>query len=135
MSPERAAYKRAWEYANREWRNARRRDRWRIDKVYRDKALACVRRSREKHDPETRRLARVKYWLKSEYGLSVEEYALLYNQQGSKCAICRTSGTRLEVDHDHETGRVRGLLCRGCNMRLDFVEIHQKAIACYLGWA
>ena len=60
--------------------------------------------------------------LKKEYGLSIEEYELLLKQQFGECAICRSkTGTRktktrtLAVDHDHKTGKVRGLLCQPCN--------------------
>ena len=50
-----------------------------------------------------------------QYGLSPEQYWALYELQGRRCAIagCRATGKvkRLAVDHDHETGEVRGLLC------------------------
>jgi hypothetical protein len=56
------------------------------------------------------------------YGLGPGEYDDLMALQGGKCYICqrRPKTKRLAVDHDHDTGRVRGLLCpdseRGCNM-------------------
>ena len=55
-----------------------------------------------------------------------DEYAE-YSKQDSKCAICRVAkpfkkdaivGDCLEVDHDHVTGRPRGLLCKNCNFKL-----------------
>lgn len=52
------------------------------------------------------------------YGLEAGAYARLYQEQGGVCAICRraTGKTkRLAVDHDHNTGLVRGLLCGPCN--------------------
>lgn len=52
------------------------------------------------------------------YGLSPEEYARRYLEQGGRCAICQvaTGATkRLAVDHNHKTGVVRGLLCGPCN--------------------
>jgi hypothetical protein len=67
--------------------------------------------------------------LRSVYGISAEEYDCMFKQQDGKCAICfegvapspcgrgRTR-TRLDIDHCHETGRVRGLLCRRCNTGL-----------------
>lgn len=67
------------------------------------------------------------------YGITPEEYQRLVDSQGGVCAICLGS---LEpqgcVDHDHATGRVRGVLCRECNFGLgharDSIEILDKAI-------
>lgn len=53
--------------------------------------------------------------LKFRYGLSLADYDALLIRQGGGCAICGTPSD-LHVDHDHATGRVRGLLCRGCNI-------------------
>lgn len=54
------------------------------------------------------------------YGLDVEGLHLLQAQQGGRCGICRSTGggRRLVVDHDHDTGEVRGLLCHSCNLGL-----------------
>ena len=54
------------------------------------------------------------------YGITIEDYDRMYEEQGGRCAICRTdqpggAGERFSVDHDHETGKVRGLLCNNCN--------------------
>lgn len=60
-------------------------------------------------------------WLK-QYGLTVDEFDSMLATQGGGCAICHTGepggrGT-WHVDHCHDSGRVRGLLCRGCNIGL-----------------
>lgn len=57
------------------------------------------------------------------YGITLNEYEKLYRSQNGMCAICHhpepTKGRLfLAVDHDHKTGRVRGLLCSKCNMAL-----------------
>lgn len=53
------------------------------------------------------------------YLLSDDEYDAMAAQQGRLCAVCRREPKgSLVVDHDHETGRVRGLLCPACNMGL-----------------
>lgn len=53
------------------------------------------------------------------YGLVPEQYYQLLRYQDYRCAICRTHKNRfkkrLAVDHDHVTGKVRGLLCYYCN--------------------
>ncbi len=58
--------------------------------------------------------------IRRSYGLEWEEYIALMNKQCGKCALCGSEGsgkdTRLVVDHCHETGRVRGLLCWSCNV-------------------
>jgi hypothetical protein len=50
-----------------------------------------------------------------EYGLSLEAYETMLTSQGGACAICRTQMKNPHVDHDHQTGNVRGLLCFRCN--------------------
>lgn len=57
------------------------------------------------------------------YGISVAEYDALLVEQEGKCAICRgglsTRGRyHFDIDHDHKTGKVRGLLCNRCNRLL-----------------
>lgn len=59
--------------------------------------------------------------LKRTYGLSLEDYAVILVAQQGGCAICGdlpARGTVLHVDHDHSTGRIRGLLCQPCNTML-----------------
>ena len=56
--------------------------------------------------------------LRKYYGLTHEQYDQLKQEQDFRCAICGKLVEQLCVDHDHETGRVRGLLCRACNLIL-----------------
>ena len=56
------------------------------------------------------------------YGITVEDYDAMFEEQKGCCAICRTHSDkftrRLAVDHCHTTGTVRGLLCVNCNVGL-----------------
>lgn len=63
-------------------------------------------------------------WRMRTYGISDANYAALLSQQGGCCAICRQPpGERsLAVDHDHLTGRIRGLLCGLCNTALGLLR-------------
>lgn len=50
------------------------------------------------------------------YGITGEEYVVLFRAQHSRCYVCQKQKTQhLSVDHDHKTGLVRGLLCSHCN--------------------
>ncbi len=64
-----------------------------------------------------RRAAQRQQHLRKKFGLSVEEWARRSAEQHDLCAICR-SALPTDTDHDHETGRLRGLLCNGCNLGL-----------------
>ena len=60
--------------------------------------------------------------LRSRYGITASDYDVLKEQQNNQCAICSTdysvSNRNMDVDHCHETGKVRGLLCNNCNRGL-----------------
>lgn len=76
----------------------------------------CVTHHREV--TKARRLKARELRVERVYGLTPEQYEALYEAQGRRCAICwraRGRTKRLAVDHDHETGVVRGLLCVTCN--------------------
>lgn len=63
------------------------------------------------------------------YGLTPEQYDALMEHQGGCCAICEGKRRyRLNVDHDHTTGLVRGLLCRRCNKFLRDVQDNRKTL-------
>lgn len=52
------------------------------------------------------------------YGMTLQQFQAMSAAQEGKCAICRrmdSAGRRLAVDHDHQSGKVRGLLCGLCN--------------------
>lgn len=77
------------------------------------------------------------------YGIGISDYDVMLIAQNGACAICRTTNAGksatferfFAVDHCHETGRVRGLLCVACNTRLGYLtwfEKNKDAVARYL---
>lgn len=71
--------------------------------------------------------ARKREFMKNEWGITLEQYNEMLNAQGGVCAICirgEIALTRhgkiksLSIDHDHESGLIRGLLCQACNRLL-----------------
>jgi hypothetical protein len=69
--------------------------------------------------------------IKRVYGLSPEQFFELWEKQNKSCAICLKpmqlgahglSGIDAQIDHDHISGKVRGLLCKLCNLRIGVLE-------------
>ena len=91
-------------------------------------------------NPASRRHAHLKH----RYGLTREEHDRLLAEQGGVCAVCGQPPTsantrahwdgKLCVDHDHDTGKVRGLLCNDCNLAVGYGKSPEilRAAARYL---
>lgn len=66
------------------------------------------------------------YNLRKNYGISVEEFDALAESQNNMCAICGVGiphgRGNWHVDHDHKTGKIRGLLCHHCNVGLGYFK-------------
>jgi hypothetical protein len=58
------------------------------------------------------------------YGITTEQLKKMESDQEGKCAICGEvpKGKGFQIDHSHRTGKVRGLLCVTCNMKLGSIE-------------
>lgn len=102
---------------------------------YASKCKDCSRshqRSYQKHKSEDV----ISYQLNRKYGIDSEVYKQMLDEQQGRCRICNTHQDdltrRLAVDHCHETGKVRGLLCAPCNTALgnfkDNTELLNNAI-------
>lgn len=85
-------------------------------------------------NPTSRRNAHLKH----RYGITLDEYNLMFLQQGGICAICgKPPGpdlphhwkNKLAVDHCHATGKVRGLLCNDCNAGIGHLGTERVALA------
>lgn len=76
------------------------------------------------------------YVLRCKFGISLSDYNRMFEEQNGCCAVCKRHDNdltrRLNVDHCHETNKVRGLLCSNCNTGIgnlrDSVELLQTAI-------
>jgi len=114
MTPEQRAKARvrsaAWAEAHREESRARAR-KWIADNPVRNRATGAAYRAR---NPDA--------WIRRKYGMTQADLDALLAKQGGCCAICRNAlkreGRGINVDHDHVTGAVRGLLCPACNKGL-----------------
>jgi len=87
---------------------------------------------RRKHDKNRDKSAQYPGHNGRQYKLTSEEYQQLWSSQNGRCAICEAVG-RLVIDHCHNTGAVRGLLCFNCNNALgrfrDDIMVVRKAVS------
>jgi hypothetical protein len=114
-----------------------------------EKAAAAARKWSREH-PEKRNATKRRWRqnnpdkhknavLKRTYGISLEQYNQILAAQGEVCGICMSAtvsncGRRLSVDHNHETGKVRGLLCGRCNSMLGFIDEHPGTLERAAAW-
>ena len=129
---ERREYRRRWRAEHRDEINAHKRawyseHREQVCEINREQQKAhpeaALERNRKWAKAHPERVRALKY--KHRYGISIEEAEqLVIEQQNGVCALCGGNRTEciLEVDHDHITGGVRGLLCKLCNLGLGSFE-------------
>ena len=96
-----------------------------------EKAKESSRKSVAKARSEESRENKKHRHLLHTYGISLEDYSKMYHAQQGQCKICKTpldfqnesrGATTANVDHCHETGIVRGLLCDNCNRGIGFLK-------------
>lgn len=69
------------------------------------------------------RKAYAKNWrLEKDYGITLELFQNLLVKQNNCCAICNCLLVKPHLDHDHKTGKIRGLLCKPCNQGIGFLK-------------
>lgn len=96
------------------------------------------KRKHYRYDPESTR----DYQLRALYGITNSDYEAMLAAQGGTCAICGISknknGRKFAIDHDHKTGKIRGLLCVNCNAGIgnmkDDVDLLSRALAYLKKW-
>jgi uncharacterized Zn finger protein (UPF0148 family) len=140
----RKAKVKAWREANPERaKDCQRRSREKNPDASRERARKWHANNRERHlvyMAERRRaqpMAVKNSALKSQFGITIEDYQRIFEKQGGVCAICQKTpqqnGKRLAVDHCHRSSQVRGLLCSTCNQALglfkDKIEFLKAAIS------
>ena len=98
------------------------------------KRAEAQRRYREKHkdNPRLKEVERNGHY-KRKYGISIEDYNNKFEEQEGKCAICGTHQLELKrrfvVDHHHDTGAVRSLLCYSCNNIIGLAKESTKTLS------
>jgi len=90
----------------------------------RDMLRAYYRRYDEAHREERRIKAKL-----YKYGLTRDEYVALLKTAGGKCQICKQKCDKLQIEHCHVSGTVRGLVCRRCNKGLAVFKDCKKTVA------
>lgn len=139
------SYKRKWQETHPEEHLAAKRRRHAAAKERISERMKAVRAADPERFAEYNRVNRAKRVVNGkererrlmvDYGLTVEEYDALMAKQGERCPICDRSlvdgRVKPVVDHCHDSGKVRGLLCVGCNMHLGWFESRQKTARAYL---
>jgi hypothetical protein len=106
---------------------------WRMKNLEKEKARQAAYYQENKTEQRRRDL-------KSRYNLSLEEYEKMYEDQEGRCACCGKTEQELKeqysssihsklcVDHDHDTGKVRQLLCHKCNTFIGYLETRQDIL-------
>jgi|WetSurSiteA1Bulk_404760.scaffolds.fasta_scaffold13409_3 hypothetical protein len=92
----------------------------------------CMSKSWTRRNPIKISKYNFKKDIKLRYGLKEEDYNKLVFKQKNKCCICKRH-KKLCIDHDHLTGKIRGLLCHRCNTILSGLELATSKHWKYLG--
>ena len=102
---------------------------------YRNLNRDKIRSKQDKYNRENP-IKRKNAMLKYEYGITLDDYNKMFNEQEGKCAICQRHQNELTrtlcVDHDHKTNKVRALLCLTCNTDVSVVENRLEEMTNYL---
>jgi len=141
------AYNNAWKKANPEKVSAYKKRNYYRDRKYvpipparreceqcgtpfetRTNTLYCKDECRKIATRRRGRMHRRKYRFRKEYGLTIAQRDALVRAQCGACAVCGTTAANLVVDHDHDTGAVRGMLCSHCNTGLGFFRDSPAAL-------
>lgn len=88
-------------------------------------------KKRYAENPEYRKQVKSNKYLR-EFGITLEDYNLMYEEQNGNCAICKehssTHDRLLAIDHCHTTGKIRKLLCKNCNLALGLIKENKETL-------
>jgi hypothetical protein len=90
----------------------------------REERTAVARLYRQTNPEKLKQWREAKYNrdLERKYGVTFEIFQGLIERYGRQCMICKNSEGKIGVDHCHKTGKIRGLLCNGCNLALGNIK-------------
>lgn len=129
MSEKHTLYMREWRKKNLEKNR----------QYYRDYHVRNKKREKELRGSDKQRAVLRDWQLRTKYGISLKDYKNMWTEQEGKCKICGKykpiDGKTIEklcVDHNHESGKIRGLICFNCNAAIghfqEDIELLKKAI-------
>lgn len=84
------------------------------------------KRNKRKHSEQNLK-HQLRWKLKNIYNATIEDYEYIVNRSGGLCEICKKE-TKLYIDHDHITGKLRGMICNSCNLGLGKLGDSVKAL-------
>jgi hypothetical protein len=95
----------------------------------RQQELAEVQSNRRRADPDKYYATAKASRIRTKYGLEPEDVERMMKEQDGKCAICQAVLDATCIDHCHDTGMIRGLLCTYCNKGLGFFRDNVQSLA------
>lgn len=121
---------------SKNWHSDSKKDGWRLCiKCYNKRSNEHTKRYCKKKRAEDKDFDRARH-LKADYGITLDDYDKMFQQQNGVCEICGKKETRknqfgikrLAVDHNHLTKKVRGFLCSKHNLGISYFNVDEQGI-------
>lgn len=100
----------------------------RYSNLHPEKARARAKRYEQRH-PERLREKQLR-----QYGIGIQEYNAILKSQNGVCDICKKDNVRFHVDHNHQSGVVRGILCENCNRMIGMAKDSETILKRAIGY-
>lgn len=98
-----------------------------LKEIYRSKKIPNGMGWPKYDTAEEKRRGKLNSQIKSRYGITLIDFEKMKLRQKKKCEICKRT-VRLVIDHDHETNKIRDLLCHSCNFMLGSIKENIDAL-------